>query len=184
MAANATEIDLMEFEALRNELLQWQSRRITLVNTSAIVITALLGLEKSNISPDWAAVSSVLLLFLACVCYLTAYCGASGRTLGTYLEHYHGKSKWEERLGKFKSGSLRKVVNLNTGLAFIYLVMGVLAYAVPSNLFRDKVSNDYRILLLSAVILFGISWIWLSLSSTALLRWLRKKDRKRWENIP
>jgi hypothetical protein len=174
----------MEYEALRNELLQWQSRRFTLVSTSAIVITALLGLEKSTNSQEWTVVSSALILFLACVCYLTSYCGASSRTLGTYLEHYHGRSKWEKRLQSFKSESLRKVVNLNTGLALIYLVMGLLAYAVPSNLFKNNVSDDYCILLLSAMILFGIVWTWLFLSSTILSSWLRKRDMKKWKNIP
>ena len=183
MGTNTSEIDLKEYDALRNELLQWQSRRITLVNISAIVITALLGIEKSTTAQDWAVVSSVLLLFLACVCYLTSYCGASSRTIGTYLEHYHGKSKWEERLGQFKSRTLRKFVNLNTGLALIYLVMGVLAYAVPSNLFRKDVCENYHKLLLSAVILFVIFWTWLLLSSMVLSSRLRKKDKKNWEKI-
>lgn len=172
-----------EYDALRDELLQWQSRRITLVNISAIVITALLGLEKSTTSQDWEVVSSVLLIFLACVCYLTAYCGASSRTIGAYLECFHGESKWEERLSLFKKKSPRKYFNLNFDLALIYLVMGILAVVVPRILSGNHMHKDYRELFLIAAVLFILCLVWLFLSSIVLSGWLKKRDREKWENV-
>lgn len=85
-----------EYQALRQEILEWQTRRFTIVSGAIVVVTAVLGWITQN--PDewpWAIASTVLLAPLACACYLTWLFGSVNTRLGTYLGSFTNRPKGE-----------------------------------------------------------------------------------------
>lgn len=145
-----------EYQALRQEILEWQTRRFTIVSGAIVVVTAVLGWITQN--PDewpWAIASTVLLAPLACACYLTWLFGSFNTRLGTYVEVFHesteGRSGWEKRNREFRTG--REILNLNTALALVYLVLGGVSVCVPIAVAKGDTSGfQFAVFALSATV--------------------------------
>lgn len=160
-----------EYQALRQEILEWQTRRFTIVSGAIVVVTAVLGWITQN--PDewpWAIASTVLLAPLACACYLTWLFGSFNARLGTYLEVFHeskeGRRGWEERNREFRAGL--EILNLNAALALVYLVLGGVSFSVPLAVANGSTSGfQYAVFALAAAVFV----------STILLATLRSYPR-------
>lgn len=88
-----------EYDSLRQEILNWQDKRFTMVSGSIILVTAILGIiVKNNTSISGEILSSVLLAFLTCVCLLTWYFGTSNSRLGAYIEVFYEKDTPEKNM--------------------------------------------------------------------------------------
>jgi len=91
-----------EYDTLRQEIMQWQARRFSLVTGSLIVVVAILGWAVN--APDkwsWTVVSSILFAMLSIAGYMTWLIGLLNTRIGTYLEVFHEEDSadigWERR---------------------------------------------------------------------------------------
>lgn len=143
-----------EYQALRQEILEWQTRRFTIVSGAILVVTAVLGwITQSPNEWPWPVASALLLAPLACASYLTWLFGTFNARLGTYLEVFHeskeGRKGWEERNKAFRAGS--EMLNLNAALALVYLVLGGVSLFVPIAVAEgDTTGFQYVVLALAA----------------------------------
>jgi hypothetical protein len=128
-----------EYESLRAEILAWQGRRIELLEISAGLVTAIVGLDlllKPSLAGDWPLVSSILLIFLACAGFITWYAARGNAKAAGYIKVFHegGQDKtyrWETRLGKLKAKGVDDL-NINNWLALIYLSLAFIAVLIPA----------------------------------------------------
>jgi cell division protein FtsW (lipid II flippase) len=101
-----------EYDSLRQELLEWQNRRITLLTTSCTVATGVLTFGQA-FGPriPWWTISIVLLVLLSAACYLTGYAGHGNQRIGAFLQVFHDPAatlKWETRNAVFKKLAQRE----------------------------------------------------------------------------
>lgn len=162
-----------EYELLRKEISEWQSRRLALIGVSVTVVTALLGLSKaSELKLTWDFISLLLLLFLTVTCWLTAYCGIANLKIGTYLQSFHeghtSSFNWEGRNCEFSQVG-PKFGNLNQHLGAIYLVLAVLSLLAPPLMFTSAQGDQFPALFV--LLMFG-------LFVTSLVRLYRSQDRR------
>jgi len=128
-----------EYEGLKAEMLAWQGRRIELLQTSAALVTAIVGLDlllQPTLAVNWALVSSVLLVFLACAGCLTWYAARGTSKAAAYIRIFHEVEqnrnlRWETRLGKLKDKGVDNQ-DINKWLALIYLALAVISILVPA----------------------------------------------------
>lgn len=151
-----------EYETLKQEILLWQEKRFTIVSGSILLVTAALGwIAKDPASWSWEIISIILISFLFCASFLTWFFGISNSRLGAYLEVFYeeGNSvyRWHIRNRKFKDDKkIYRYLNLNSSLALIYIVLGIISIVLPS---RMNFDNDSRfiIVLIAVTILFIFS---------------------------
>lgn len=148
-----------EYESLREEILNWQEKRFTLASASIVLITTALGFisEGKNTWP-WEVSTSIILVFLLCVCLLTWYLGTSNARLGAYIEVFYETEdqpyRWHRRNRLFKDDFfLYKILHFNSCLALIYLVLGISAIVVPLK-FGLPIDRKFLYLLIPLIFLF------------------------------
>ena len=144
-----------EYETLRHSVLQWQSRRFELVGATIVVTTAILGwIVSSPNSWSWAIACTLPLSFLSSASFLTLMFNRYIVMISTYLEVFH-VSAWNVRARAFRNIRTNKVLNLTTGLAFIYLGLGVISIVI-SIVVCTKPVKRIEVILFSAVCLLFI----------------------------
>ena len=124
------------FEHLRQEILQWQSRRLTVLTAVLVVVPGILGwIAKSPGQLSWDIAAVFPLLFLACGSQLTWLFALNSITIGSYLELYC-QSDWETRIRILWERF--NFPNLNSTLSLVYLVLGVVSVALPAVLCQKE----------------------------------------------
>lgn len=121
-----------EYDFLRKEILEGQNRRFTIISGTTAIVTAFIGWVVNNPTQwTWTLSSALLLLIISSANYLTWFFGQSNARIGTYLEVFHESIiediGWEGRNRRFGI----KMLNLNTGIALIYLGLGTLSIIMP-----------------------------------------------------
>jgi hypothetical protein len=117
-----------EYDTLRAEIMEWQSRRFSVVTGSLVLAIGILGWAVS--APEkwsWAVVLSILFAMLTAASYLTWLMGLLNSSISTYLEVFHEECVkdigWECRHRKFKRG----FVTSKDGYATLYLGIGIIS---------------------------------------------------------
>ncbi len=165
-----------EYGIIRDEMLQWQSRRFTLVSLSVSVVTAVLALDllkDQQAGSSWVVLSTILLAFLAVMSILSWYCASANAKASAYLKCFHedyaqGQPRssflWESRLSRLSSLG-GNPLHMNQLLVVLYLVLGFLVTFVPW-----QASGEPLAALKSESII--ISWIvLLAANLTNFFRW-------------
>jgi hypothetical protein len=138
-----------EYESLRQETLQWQSRRFDIMAGSIIGVTAILGwVVSSPNSWSWAVASILPLSFLSSACFLTCLFNRAIALIGTYLEVFHN-SGWNTRVRKFRFKS-SKILTLTSGFILIYLGLGIISI-ILSYIVCSKTATRVEVILFSVV---------------------------------
>jgi hypothetical protein len=128
-----TNPDYDEYPTIRQEILQWQTIRLTLVTVSAAAVAAIIGFAVKGLYPwEYFIVSVLLLFFLSVAVLLTGYAGAGNRMMGTYLIVFYeeeGKG-WQARMGVIGklSSKWAEKYTLNTLLTLLYAVLGFASF--------------------------------------------------------
>jgi len=145
-----------EYETLREEILQWQSRRFSVVTGSLVMVIALLGWAVS--APDkwsWTAISAMLLGMLTVAGCMTWMIGLLNSSISTYLEVFHEEGSteigWERRHRKFT----KSFVSSKAAYATMYLGAGILSLAVSKGVCRAQPTWPSRI----AFYGFGVAFL-------------------------
>lgn len=173
-----------EYEALRTEIKDWQDRRFTILTGSIALVTAVLGLKvfEQPANVELWPYSALLLLLLSCACALTWYARRGSAIIAAYLIIFHerrsdSKDGWEDRLRRLQLKGVDKL-SLNQFLGLIYLVLGVVAVAVP--VLQKTPTYPGCIILIIASFLFLCSLLLLFIASSEV-----KKDfLEKWKNLP
>ncbi|MBA7493703.1 hypothetical protein ES702_04265 [subsurface metagenome] len=176
-----------EYEALRQEILQWQSRRFTVVGGSIVIVTAILGWV--TMAPEkwsWAIASVLPLTFLVSVCYLTWLFIRFNIRIGTYLQVFH-ESAWERRkraflrdIKKFRRGI--KTFRLSWGLALLYGGLGVVSIVIPHTVCLKPSTKPEIILFTAVAFLFVFMLVVLAFfphpTQLYISQWQKMKDQE------
>ena len=89
---------------IRDEMIGWQNRRITLVGVSTALVPAVLSVDSLTISSSGALafiLTSVLLFYLSAAGFLMWYCRAREQKLAAYILVEHAdtaEAKYEKNL--------------------------------------------------------------------------------------
>ncbi len=168
-----------EYEALREEILQNQGRRLTVASLSVVVVTAMLGWAITD--PDKCsgeAVSTLLLAFLTAACCLTFMFGRSNAKIGTYIQIFHENTPlgpgWEGRGMTFDKRASR--LNLNNALSLLYLGLAAMSLVIPLLQCSGTVKH-YPLL-----VFIGLIFV-VTLSGVAFFSYPRTKYISYWEHI-
>jgi len=117
-----------EYETLRSEILQWQSRRFTVATITVGFITALEGCVITNSKQwSWDVASLFVVLLLSNAAYLTRLFSRFNTFIGAYLDVFHG-SLWNKRQRKFKEDV--KHFNLNHALSLLYMSILIISLCI------------------------------------------------------
>lgn len=177
-----------EYDALRNEIIEWQNRRFQVLTASITVVGAVLGFgQAAQDKISFELVETGLMLFLSVACVITGYCGQSNAKIGTYIQVFHENNNgWETHVTNFTN---RLGMNLNSLLLSVYGVMGIVALQIPPYLFKKPkgilglsvelrlFSNIFELFLLPALsfCLFIVSLIYMAksqkLRASYLVEW-------------
>jgi hypothetical protein len=169
----------MEYETLREEILQCQSRRFSVVTGSLVIVFAILGWVVS--APDklsWTLVSSLILFLLTIAGCMTWLIGRSNSGISTYLEVFHEKGSteigWERRHRKFK----RKLAGSKGAYIAMYLGVGILSVVMAKEVCAAAPS-------LQSIRMFYFSTGTFLLMLVTLTFWSRpwKRYISKWEKI-
>ena len=115
----------LEYQALRQEIMQWQDRRFIVIGTTIAFVSALVGaIATKPGSCSWALATSLLLAFLSAAVCLIRQFARFNSTIGAYLEVFHG-SPWERRIKEFRRRS-SIYFELNPFVAVIFLLLVLL----------------------------------------------------------
>jgi hypothetical protein len=120
-----------EYDTLRQEILQWQSRRFTLVTGSLLVVVAILGWAVN--APEkwsWTVVSSILFAMLSIAGYMTWLVGLLCSRIGTYLEVFHENDSAEIGWERRHRGRKGNFVSSKGAYATMYFGVGIISLAV------------------------------------------------------
>ena len=122
-----------EYDTLRQEIMQWQSRRFSVVTGSLVIVIAILGWSVN--APDkwsWTVVSSMLFAMLSIAGYMTWLLGLLTSRISTYLEVFHEDDSddlgWERRHRK----PARNFISSKGAYATMYFGVGLISLAVSS----------------------------------------------------
>ncbi|ADP78929.1 hypothetical protein [Pseudofrankia inefficax] len=121
----------VQYEALRAEIIAWQSNRTTVAMQIATAEATILGLVTSLAKNFlWTALTSTILVLLAASIIYTYYGAEKSSRIGAYIKVFleDDRGDWESIRGEFPQG---RFSNLNAMLANIYLALGVAALVVP-----------------------------------------------------
>ena len=125
-----------EYEALRREINEWQSRSFAVANGCLLVVVGILGWAVS--APDkwsWDLVSSLTSIVLSIGYTMIWMIGLLNSKISTYIEVFHeGPSTrlgWEGRQRKFKKNSMLRSKSIYALMFFCIQVLSlVLAYII------------------------------------------------------
>ncbi len=122
--------DYDEYPSIRQEIIQWQTVRFTLITVSSAAVAAVIGFALNSVGTKYYIfISSLLLVFLCIAVLLTWYAGVGNVKMGTYLAVFYeeeGKG-WHRRHSVIKKLSriYADKLTLNVLLAIFYLVLGI-----------------------------------------------------------
>ena len=178
-----------EFETLRQEIIQNQSRRLTLASGSIIMVTAILGWVIS--SPDaWPGgiISSLLLAVLIAPCCLTTMYARANARISTYIEVFHEDGPpgmgWEGRIRQYHADF--GWFDLNKALSLLYLGIGIVSVVIPRSVCTKTMESWY--LLSVTIIVFFVVLIFMAFYSypkeRCIRNWKEIKEREESENDP
>ena len=142
-----TDLKDKEYESLRSEILQWQSREITVFNISLTVIVAYVGWllsidsEKIGLSTNfsWQLASLFPMLLIGISINMQRIFEFFMMKISTYLNVFH-ESNWEKDNREISVEKEFLHIGLNNSYALIYLLLGlfsiiILYYKFPNKLF-------------------------------------------------
>lgn len=168
-----------EYDTLRKEIMEWQSRRFSVATGSLVIVIAILGWAVN--SPEkwsWAVVSSILFAMLTIASYLTLLMGLLNSGISTYIEVFHEEKGseigWEGRHRKFE----RRFISSKDGYAIMYCGIGTISLIISIAVCKGRPTLPSLI----TFVLFVASF--LSIVLTLLFRprpW--KEYIKQWNNI-
>lgn len=171
-----------EYESLRQETLQWQSRRFDIMAGSIVGTTAMLGwIVSSPNTWSWAIAAIIPLSFLSCACFLNCLFNRAIAMIGTYLEVFH-IGKWNNRMRQFKTDQQAKIMTMTNGFLLIYFILGVISVTI-SYVVCSKVTTSIEFIFLALIcLLFILALVFLSKYSypreSFILRWEKIKNEK------
>ena len=155
-----------EYASLRQEVLEWQSRRFLLVSTSITLVTGIIGIGLGVLKDLWIIASSLLLLFLTCAVILSWYAGRANAKISAYLVVFHDSSGsdnktggWESRLMRLKKKPKVDFFTLNHCLTAIYTVLGIVSVLIPWLVAGKPAFSFEQISLIFIAVLFICSLI-------------------------
>lgn len=159
-------IDEVEVESLRQEMREWQGRRIAM----AAVAPAFLVAVATSVAkpPDPAPHLSLVLTWAAALCVLAAvsfltWYGARANAFGvSYLSHFHTGFRWETRLDTFRQQAPGATFGLNQLLGRYYFgLWSVVVFAILPRYFEDRhVLWAAWLILPAIVVLIPIVMLW------------------------
>jgi hypothetical protein len=120
-----------EYDTLRQEIMQWQSRRFSLVTGSLIIVVAILGWAVN--APDkwsWTVVSSILFAMLSIAGYMTWLVGLLNSRIGTYLEVFHENDSAEIGWERRQRGRKGNFISSKGAYATMFFGVGIISLAV------------------------------------------------------
>ena len=136
-----------EYDALRQEIMHWQSRRFSLVTGSLIIVIAILGWAVN--APDkwsWTVVSAILFAMLSIASYMTWLVGLLISRISTYLEVFHENDSadigWERRQRKSKGN----FVSSKGAYATMFFGVGIISLAVSLTVCKAQPTTQSVIL--------------------------------------
>lgn len=128
-----------EYETLRKEIMDWQSRRFSVVTGSLVLVIAILGWAVT--APDkwsWTVVSSIIFAMLSIAGYMTLLVGRLITRIGTYLEVFHETDSadigWEKRQRKSKGN----FISSKGAYATMFFGVGIISLAVSLTVCRAQ----------------------------------------------
>jgi len=171
-----------EYESLRLETLQWQSRRFDIIAGSIIGVTAMLGwIVSSPNSWSWAVASILPLSFLCSTCFLTCLFNRSITLIGTYLEVFH-EDGWSARVRRMRLESRFQILTLTSGFIQIYFGLGIISIVLSYVICLKKSTKAELLLFCIISILFLLMLVVLYTYSYPrkqyILLWKQFKDEE------
>lgn len=130
-----------EYDTLRQEIMNWQSRRFSVVTGSLVIVIAILGWAVT--APDkwsWTVVSSILFAMLSIAAYMTWLVGRLITRIGTYLEVFHETDcdiGWEKRQRKSKGN----FVSSKGAYATMFFGVGIISFSVSLTVCRAQATT-------------------------------------------
>jgi hypothetical protein len=163
-------------EELRQELMQWQGRRFTVLATVLVIVPTIIGwLVASPAAFSWEIGALFPLLILMCGCQLTWLFSVFTVLIGTYLES-QGISEWERRSRIIRE--LYRIPSVNSSLSVLYLVLGAVSIAVPA-IRCEKSPTLAGIVLFSIVALLFVA----ALVNMAFRSYPRSETLTKWQAV-
>ncbi|MBI2842099.1 MAG: hypothetical protein HYX78_01730 [Armatimonadetes bacterium] len=166
----------IEYQALRQEILEWQKSRFTVAGGTVAVVTAFLGWVVT--APDkwsWEVAALLPLAFLTSACYMTWLFARFNAMIGTYLEVFHN-SLWEKKSREFRDDCI--FLRLNGLIAGMYLSLGIICLVLPHAVCRRPTSAAGIILLVLVLSAFATG-----LAGLAFRSYPRSQFEKKWQAI-
>ncbi|MCH8217294.1 MAG: hypothetical protein IH892_11045 [Planctomycetes bacterium] len=123
-----------EYKALRQEIIHWQTRRLTLLAGSVVFVTAVLSFLPDATSNVVVGRTIVVIMYLVAVVWLARYCALAEENIGAYIQVFiedESGAMWETRFSQLKGGANPILNNLNIFVAFSYGGLGLLAVVWP-----------------------------------------------------
>jgi hypothetical protein len=152
-----------EYASLRQEIIEWQGRRMATTSGTVVVVTALLGwIVQSPSRWVWADASAILLVAIASAAWLTYIFGMNAVRIGTYLQVFHEAAGqgWESRNQRAERPAW---ANLNRGLAVVYAGLAAISVFAPYVVANQRsVSGGSYAVFVAAVagVLVAIVFLW------------------------
>ena len=138
------ELPKLEYQALRTELINWQTLRFTLLGIAAAVDAALISwiaTSGSKLSMGEAAVPLFLVLGLAAL--ITGQVARLILRISTYSEMVY-RSPWERRLELFRERV--RPWRVNTWIAATYLFLAAASLALAASTCERKTTLDLQVM--------------------------------------
>ncbi len=117
-----------EYEALRQEILQWQRIRFTVAGLAVTISGAVLAyFAKASTGVPWQFPPLIILWVLTWAALMSYMFGRCNCSIGTYIGVFmeHRAKGWENRKQKFRTVPRR--LSMNTGLGLMYMVLGTVS---------------------------------------------------------
>jgi FtsH-binding integral membrane protein len=149
-----------EYDSLRKEIIEWQTRRFTVASGSIVAVVAVLGWAINSPSRwSWTIVSSLLLSVIAIACYLIWLFGLFNTRISTYIEVFHETDPigigWERR----HRVPRRHFVSSRGAFTLLFGGVAFLSILIPIIVCQPASSIKGKVLFGTALIFFLIA-VW------------------------
>jgi hypothetical protein len=152
-----------EFNALRNEILNWQEKRFEIIRAACLGLGAVVGGAVAQKQTwDWSLASSAVHVILALAAHMTCTCGYYTTMGGAYIEVFLN-GNWEARNRAFRKKT--SVPQLNRAIALIYFSLAVTANIICYTLCARNPPSQLTILWAITAIAMVVSLIRLAFRS-------------------
>jgi hypothetical protein len=170
-----------EYESLRQEILQWQSRRLTIASLGvAAFLPYLPWLARQADQSDRNLGAGLGLALLGVLSLLMWICGRSASAIGAYIEVFlEAKTPgWESRIRRFDEQFRLRIPRFNWvfGIAFLFLSVITLVVARVHRAGGARWSAITVLVLTS--LFFAVSWALMTFKSLP-----RRSEAERWREI-